>query len=111
MPALVTLEDVKSALRIDTEDDDFILTAYVAAASAAVIGYLKEQADAILDLDSGGDLTSGSDVPADIQVATIMLVGHFYREPDGDTEKAFEYGYLPKPVVSLLYRYRDPAIA
>ena len=40
-----------------------------------------------------------------------MLVGHFYKEPDGNTEDAFEQGYLPKPVTALLYPLRDPTLA
>lgn len=111
MVALVSLDLVKDALRIDTTDDDTLLSAYILAASAAVISYLDTRADAVLDLDSGGDLPSGAEVPEQVQVATILLVGHFYREPDGDTEKAFERGYLPKPVTALLYPLRDPALA
>jgi uncharacterized phage protein (predicted DNA packaging) len=111
MIALVTLERVKSALRIDTDMDDALLTAYIHAASAAVVAYLKGQADALLDLDTGGDMPSGTEVPPAIEIATIILVGHFYREPDGDTDRAFEQGYLPRPVTALLYPLRDPALA
>lgn len=111
MVALVTLARVKEALRVDASDDDDLLDAYIAAASAAVISYLKGQAEVLLDLDSGGDLPSGAEVPPAIEMATILLVGHFYREPDGDTEKAFEQGYLPRPVTALLYPLRDPALA
>ena len=109
--ALATLERVKSALRIDTDQDDALLDAYILAASAAVIAYLKGQADVLLDLDTGGSMPSGFEVPPAIEIATVILVGHFYREPDGDTEKAFEQGYLPKPVTALLYPLRDPALA
>lgn len=111
MVALVSLDRVKQALRIDADDDDALLDAYIAAASAAVINYLKGQADALLDLDSGGEMPSGAEVPEPLALATIVLVGHFYREPDGDTEKAFEQGYLPRPVTALLYPLRDPALA
>lgn len=111
MVALVSLERVKLALRIDFTDDDDLLDAYIGAASAAVITYLKGQAEELLDLDSGGDLPSGSEVHDAIQVATILLVGHFYKEPDGNTDEAFERGYLPKPVTALLYPLRDPALA
>jgi len=111
MVALVSLERVKEALHVDANDDDNLLQAYIAAASAAVINYLKGQAEALLDLDSGGDLPSGAEVPPEIEIATLVLVGHFYREPDGNPEQAFEQGYLPKPVTALLYPLRDPALA
>jgi hypothetical protein len=108
---LVSLARVKSALRIDTNIDDELLDAYIAAASAAVVNYLKGQAEVLLDLDSGGEMPSGTEVPAEIEIAAIILVGHFYKEPDGDAEGAFERGYLPKKVTALLYPLRDPAFA
>lgn len=111
MVALVTLERVKQALRIDTTDDDQLLNAYIAAASAAVINYLKGQAQVLLGLDEDGELPSEAEIPPEIELATIMLVGHFYKEPDGNTEDAFEQGYLPKPVTALLYPLRDPTLA
>lgn len=111
MVALVTLERVKQALRIDTADDNQLLNAYIAAASAAVINYLKGQAQVLLGLDEDGELPPEAEIPPEIELATIMLVGHFYKEPDGNTEDAFEQGYLPKPVTALLYPLRDPALA
>ena len=102
MASLVSLDRVKAALRVDSSDDDAMLTLYIEAASAAVISYLKDAAVTLID--------SASDVPPQIVVATIMLVGHFYRDPDGDTEKEFDVGCLPRPVTSMLYALRDPAL-
>jgi hypothetical protein len=44
-------------------------------------------------------------------MATILLTGHFYNNPDGDPEHDWEQGYLPRPVTALLYPLRDPALA
>lgn len=111
MTSLVSLDFVKKALRVDTDEDDDLLSSYIVAASAAVISYLKGRASEVLDMDSGGELVSGAVVPGNIEMATVYMVGHFYREPDSDTDKAFEQGYLPRPVTALLYPYRDPALA
>jgi hypothetical protein len=108
---LVSVQEVKGRLHIDTNDDDAALLGYIEAASAAVISYLKGQADSLLDLDSGGSPSPDAVVPAVISTAVIMLVGYWYRNPDGDPDKDFERGYLPKPVTALLYPLRDPAIA
>jgi hypothetical protein len=121
MVALVTLDRVKMALRIGAIDeasgggftvlaheDDAILTElYIPAASAAVIDHLKSQAEVLLDLDSGGDMPSGAEVPEAIQMATILLIGSWYdnpREDFGDNE-------LPAPVKAILRPLRDPALA
>lgn len=111
MVKLVTIERTKEALAITTADDDHLLNGYIEAASAAIIAYLKRQAAAVIGLNESGELPAGTEAPQIIQVATIMLVGHFYREPDGNEERDFEHGYLPRPVTALLYPLRDPALA
>lgn len=112
MIALVSVEDVKARLRIETNDDDDNLESFIYAASKAVMNYLKGQADALLDLTSAGDLPSGAEVPQEIQMATTLLVGILYRNTDTDPEKMFADGNtLPAPVAALLYQLRDPALA
>lgn len=108
---LVSLDMVKARLHIDSDDDDAALLGYIEASSAAVINYLKGRAEELLELDSGGALVPGSTVPPVIATATIMLVGYLYRNPDQDPDKDFEMGYLPRPVMALLYPMRDPALA
>lgn len=112
---LVELTDVKRALRIDHTDDDTLLTTYIFAASQTIVGYLKGQADDVLDLDAvGASPYDTSGVPQDVAIATTILVGHFYREIDGDSDKAFDVdgaANLPRAVVALLRHLRDPALA
>jgi uncharacterized phage protein (predicted DNA packaging) len=110
MPALVTLEQVKAGLRIDTDDDDDHLTLLIGAASNRVVSFLKGRADEVLDLDSAGEPSSAG-IPDEVTVACIMLVGYFYRNPDQDPDGDFDLGQLPRPVKSLLYMLRDPALA
>jgi uncharacterized phage protein (predicted DNA packaging) len=112
---LVELETVKTALRVDHDDDDAMLLLYIKAASQTLIGYLKSAAEDLIDLDAvSGSPADTDDVPQDIALATIVLVGHFYREVDGDSEKAFDVdgaANLPRAVVALLRHLRDPALA
>lgn len=110
MVALVTLQQVKEVLRIDEDDDDAMLTLMIGAASRRVIQHLKGQASVVLDLDSGGDPVSGG-VPDDVALATIMLVGYFFKNQDQDPEGDFQLGKLPLPVKAILYMLRDPTIA
>lgn len=124
---LVTLQQASDHVRRDSSDDDADLTLKVQAASSAVVTYLKSTAylyEPMLDtsgnpiLDTDGypsptvDTSGNSVVRSDIQAATLLLIGEFYRNRDGDQQGAidpqFGYGYLPRPVVALLYPYRDP---
>jgi hypothetical protein len=110
---LVSLDRVKTALRVTHDNDDGMIEVLISGASKAVLRYLKGQAGDLLSIDSPPDSPPNDldDVEEDIQVAVILLVGHFYRNPDNDVEGAFERGYLPKPVTALLYPHRDPTLA
>lgn len=110
---LVTLEQASDHLRRDTTDDDNDLQLKISAASAAVLNYLKGGADDILDSD--GQVPTDSDgepiAPFEVKAATLLMVGYLYKDRDSDEDKAYEMGYLPKPVTALLYPLRKPALA
>lgn len=117
MTMLVSLQEASDHLRRDTTDDDADLELKIKAASAAIITYLKTPSFA----DSSGEVPEdsngvGIDIPDDVKIATLLLVGEFYRNRDGDQNGAVDqqfygYGYLPRPVVALLYPYRVPTLA
>jgi hypothetical protein len=108
MTQLVTLEEVKQGLRVDSNDDNNLLTLLIGAASNAVINYLKSQAAELFDLETAqNNSPQDANVPDEVKQATILLVDYYYR---GDYENA-DPGYLPPPVMALLYPLRDPAIA
>lgn len=121
----VTLEQAKHQLQMDHDDDDALITGYVSAASKAVKNYLKSASPFEVErdahgntvLDSSGDPIYVTDsqgdmvVAAEVQQATLLLVGYFYKDRDNNADGAYEQGYLPKPVTALLYPLRDPALA
>lgn len=125
MVMLVTLQQARDQIRSDTTDDDNHLTLNIHAASKAVMNYLKSTRPYILEVDSAGDPVldsngdpvyfhdSAGDVVAlpEVQQAVLYLLGVFYRDRDGQDMSAWEHGYLPKPVIALLYSLRDPALA
>ena len=114
MIELVTLAQVKARLRFDHDTEDADLQGLIYGASAAVMNYLKLDHDAYLNSDGTMDLNSdGSydEVPQEVQLATILLVGIMSRDRDGVEADKWQHGYLPMPVMSLLYPLRDPALA
>lgn len=105
---LASLDETKAGLRIFHDDEDDTLGILIEAASESVVGYMKSAANIFLDSD--GNVIVGN-VPQRVKWATILLVGYLNENRDSDQENAFEMGYLPKPVMSLLYSLRDPALA
>lgn len=90
----VTLEDAKHHLRYDDDSNDIMLTAYIAAAEAAVKRYITETVTA-------------NDTP-DIKVAVLLLVGYYDLHRNIDKDTPDDGNYLPPPVRTLLWPYRKP---
>lgn len=107
---LVTIEAVKKGLGVDFEDDDDNLQLLISAASRIILRYLKPEGSAGF-YDPESNQVTAADVPDDVRLATIVLVGHLYREPDADTEKAYGLGQLPFAVTALIYSRRHPTMA
>lgn len=113
MVMLVSLTQAREHLRVDSTDEDNDLTLKIHAASGAVLNYIRNGADVFTDssgepiLDSNG---SPIGIPFEIQAATLLMLGYLYRDRDGDPDKAYEMGYLPRPVTALLYPYRVPSL-
>lgn len=98
---LVTLDEAKDWLRIDGDAMDDNLNLAIPAASAAVYTYLKRTVP----------WASEEDMPVSVKLAALQLIGTFIRDPDGANVDAWQYGYLPTPVINLLYPLRDPALS
>lgn len=110
MTMLVTLEQAKAHLRIDTADEDADLTLKIHAASSAVMNYLKSAIifePAIVD----GILVYTTVVRFEIQAAVLLMVGYLYKDRDSDPDREYEPGMLPRPVTALLYPLRTPSLA
>ena len=118
-----TLVKVKAHLRIDHAAEDFLLTSYIASASASVKNYLKSASPFQVELDDDHnqkkdvegkpiyalDVDGNKIIDTTVEQATLLLVGYFYRHRDNDEKNEYEQGCLPKPITALLYPLRDPA--
>lgn len=103
----VTLEEAKTQVRQGLDVDDEQLMLLIQAASASVANYLKDQAPVV---DSSGEVDLQGIRP-EVKQATLILLAIFYRDPDGQSVADWSAGYLPRPVTSILYPLRDPALA
>lgn len=113
MVMLVSLTQAREHLRVDSTDEDNDLTLKIHAASGAVLNYIRNGADVFTD-SAGDPILDSNDspigIPFEIQAATLLMLGYLYRDRDGDPDKAYEMGYLPRPVTALLYPYRVPSL-
>ena len=110
-PMLVSLQQAKDHLRVDSSAEDNHITLLIRGASASVIQCIRSGTDVFTDsagdviVDSAGD---PQEIPENIQIATLLLIGYLYRWRDEN--KDFDRGYLPQPVTALLTPYRDPVL-
>jgi hypothetical protein len=118
---LVSVADTKARLRITHDAEDADLEMMIHGASAAVMNYLGVTEAVFQDSDyaSSSEVVGSSDsesegtglsVPPEVELAVMVMVGILARDRDGVEMADWEHGYLPKPVIALLYPLRDPAL-
>lgn len=127
---LVTTVQARAHLRLDEGDssgapDDVWLETWIPAASELVRNYVKRDRNLYeWERDSHGDIIVDSAgepivvfdsagrpiVRAAVRAATLLYLGILYRDRDGTEMEKWDPGYVPRPVMSLLYPLRDPAL-
>lgn len=132
MVMLVSLQEAKDHLRVDTDDGDNDLTLKIHAASNAVLNYLKRSGLAYeYELDTAGDplrdtagdpvflLDTAGDkiVLPEVQAAVLIMLGVIYIDRDakdfvdgGNTQTLGEL-HMPRTVKWLLDPLREPSHA
>jgi hypothetical protein len=107
---LVTFRMAKAQLNVDHDLDDDLIDGIRTRASGTVIDYCKidigETAFNWVDL-LGEPIADN--VPPEVVAATLLTIGALYENRDGDVFRSpFP---LSQPVMDLLWRHRDPAMA
>jgi len=99
MSMIVTRAQAAAHLRIDDATDEASdLDLKIAAASGVVLDYLDMEISDFGDSDSDGT----PEIPEQIQIATLLLVGEMHRNRDGGSENYSEAN-LPAAVRAILY--------
>lgn len=113
MVMLVSLEQAKRMLRIDGTAHDANLELLISAASQRVLHHIDSDQDFLDSYGEPDEETDGValDVPADIAIAVIYLVGVLLKDPDGEKPETWDPGWLPPACTSMLYPYRTPTLA
>lgn len=115
MIELVTLGQARQVLQMTHNAQDDVIVTLIRAASRMVLTYLKLEEDAYLNsdgtMDNESETLGYNEVPEEVQAATLYLVSVLFRDRDGAESEKWQQGYLPTPVVSMLYPLRTPSVA
>lgn len=98
---LVTMQQVKTHLFIDHDEDDVKLQEIANDASELILNYLKKPVD--YWQNTAGDPVA---VPGSVRAATLKTAAALYENRDGSGTPA-----LSQDVMDMIHRYRDPALA
>jgi hypothetical protein len=99
--AIVSIDQAKLWLRVDGTAMDADIELAIAGATASIYTYLKRPAP----------YSESDPAPANVVQAIVLLAGMFIRDPDIADAASWQAGYLPAPIVSILYPLRDPALS
>jgi hypothetical protein len=108
MTPLVTIDQVRTHLRIDLdyEEDNYLLF-MAGAASEIIVDYLKLSSVPADWDDTASEPTVPSDtIPKLVQAAVLEVVAEMYKNREAGTGDV-----LSNKVTRLLWRMRDPAAA
>lgn len=94
--SIVDLEEVKHHLRYDDDSNDISLNGYIAAAESVIKNYITD--------------TFEADYPPAIKQAALLLIGYWDQFRNAEGEAPVNGNFLPMPVQSLLYPYRNPTV-
>ena len=112
MPNLVSLEAVKSHLRITGDDENNDLMAKLQAAEIIILSHLTQRDDGTWETTKAA--WTEATVPRAIKHAILMQVGELYFVRGDDAQPTVDRplrGSLSPVVESLLMPYKDPGLA
>ena len=100
---IVTVEEVKTHLRIEHDEEDDYIASLIRQAQTAAEDYCRVQFEPV---DEEGNPIE-TEAPEPVRLAVILMASFYYENrdiPDMTTYKATRMAFD-----SLLYPYRDPA--
>ena len=103
---IIDLDEVKTHLRIQHDEEDEYLESLIAQAQTAAEDYCRVSFEPYIQTDDEGNEVE-LDAPEPVRLALLLFVGFYYENrdiPDMTTYKAMRMAFE-----NLLYPYRDPA--
>ena len=89
---IVTVDEVKTHLRIEDDDEDMYLYSLISQAQAVAEDFCRTQ--------------FSEAAPEPVRLAVLLFVSHYYENRDNPDRAV--YGTMRIAFENLLYPYRDP---
>ena len=89
---IVTVDEVKTHLRIEDDDEDMYLESLISQAQAVAEDFCRTQ--------------FSEAAPEPVRLAVLLFVSHYYENRDNPDRAV--YGTMRIDFENLLYPYRDP---
>ena len=89
---IVTVDEVKTHLRIEDDDEDMYLESLISQAQAVAQDFCRTQ--------------FSEAAPEPVRLAVLLFVSHYYENRDNPDRAV--YGTMRIAFENLLYPYRDP---
>ena len=89
---IVTVDEMKTPLRIEDDDEDMYLESLIAQAQAVAEDFCRTQ--------------FSEAAPEPVRLAVLLFVSHYYENRDNPDRAV--YGTMRIAFENLLYPYRDP---
>lgn len=84
---LISIDDIKAHLRIDTDDDDALLEKYLSASILDV--ELRTKRTLVSATDENAICASEDELPDDIRQYLLLMVGDLYKYRENRQEKGY----------------------
>ena len=97
---ILTVEEVKTHLRIEEDDENAYIEGLIKQALAAAEDFCRVSFDPYVDGDG-----QETDAPEPVRLAVLLMVSHYFENRD-NSDRAV-YGTMRIAFENLLYPYRD----
>ncbi|MFQ6876495.1 MAG: head-tail connector protein [Haemophilus parainfluenzae] len=100
----ITLDEIKLQCRIDNDDEDDLLSAYLVAAKAMVENHTNRVLFNTLPEEKP---INAQEITGDLKIAILMLIAYLYENRGGWNEGQGVTNFdLPPTVKAIIERYR-----
>ena len=97
---IVTLEEAKTHLRVQHDEEDALITGLIEQAQTAAEDFCRVSFEPYVD-DDGCE----ADVPGPVKLAVLLMAGYFYEHREAEDGAGFRT--MRRAFMTLLYPYRD----